>query len=275
MGASMSVENYINKQLFRPPKYDIASYYENVRPGSEDLTFISSTNGKRICTYRITSRLFKLQKDDKKECIIFSHGNASDVHDNRPFLKNISDTLFIDVIWYDYQGYGLSEGTSSEKTCYEDLDSVVQHAYDLGYETIYLMGQSLGTGIVIHHVSTHEWHAPIILLSPYKTIAKVVYDSSLVRPFDRFCSERKMKNVTCPVKIFHGLADDLIMPSHSERLFELTKNKQFQPTYIKGGSHCLHHHLDIKDLCDILAAPIKNTSKYQEKARSSEFTSCT
>src|SRR5258705_194298 len=77
-------------------------------------------------------------------------------------------------------------------------------------KNIILIGQSLGTGIVIDYVSKNKWDSPIILISPYKSIISVVCDSSIVKPIDKFQSLKKIKSITCPVKIFHGKEDKTI-----------------------------------------------------------------
>lgn len=37
------------------------------------------------------------------------------------WLKIMMETLKVNVMCYDYSGYGLSPGTPSEKNCYEDI----------------------------------------------------------------------------------------------------------------------------------------------------------
>lgn len=60
---------------------------------------------------------------------------------------------------YDYIGYGMSEGEPSEENCLKSLSLVVD--YYNNYKEL-LIGQSLGTGVVVDYVSTNEWTLPII-----------------------------------------------------------------------------------------------------------------
>ena len=63
------------------------------------------------------------------------------------------------VVAFDYQGYGLSEGEPSESACYQDLACVVDYvnrALLTPNRNIYLVGQSLGTGVVIDYVSKRD-----------------------------------------------------------------------------------------------------------------------
>lgn len=63
---------------------------------------------------------------DKKSTIIFSHGNACDLSGMYPFLIDISTYLKVDVVSYDYSGYGRSEGRPSEQEVYDDVEVVMK-----------------------------------------------------------------------------------------------------------------------------------------------------
>ena len=41
---------------------------------------------------------------------------------------------------------------------------------DIEPVNIILMAESLGTGVAIDYVANYDWYAPIILISPYKSI---------------------------------------------------------------------------------------------------------
>ena len=42
--------------------------------------------------------------------IIFSHGNATDIGQMRDFLLDLRKRLKVNIVAYDYSGYGLSSG---------------------------------------------------------------------------------------------------------------------------------------------------------------------
>lgn len=179
--------------------------------------------------------------EKSKKVLIFSHGNASDIYYMSDYLNNLANNLGIRIVCYDYPGYGLSHGYPSEENCYDALKSVVDE-YKKFYskKDIILVGQSLGTGVVTNYVSSNEWHSPVILISPYKSIPRVICDTSCAESSFRhntFSTIYKLDKIKCPVKIFHGKNDELINCSHSEYIFQNLPLKVFLPTYFDNVGH--------------------------------------
>jgi abhydrolase domain-containing protein 17 len=186
---------------------------------------------------------------------IFCHGNAIDILGMRPFLERLVTNLNINCVTFDYSGYGLSSGIPTEESCYQNIETVMNYVlYNLRIEMkdIILIGQSLGTGIVIDYAVKNNWTSPMILISPYKTIARTVYDSCVVSPIDKFKTVNKISSLKCPVKIFHGDADNVINISHGQSIFEQLPDKSLKPCWIKGAGHndILDHisHNDYKEV---------------------------
>ena len=233
--SSCSFENKLNSTIFQPPnRIDINQIFESIDCVQ---TIVRTQSGNMISTVIETP---SNHSDDTKKCIIFCHGNHSDNIQMINFVKWLSTELKICVIIFDYPGYGNSSGQPTEQSCYESMESVVKFVLndmDIMEKNIFLMGQSLGTGIVIDYVYKHNWNTPIILISPYKSICKIVYDSSLVNPIDKFKSLNKIKNINCPVKIFHGEIDTLINISHGKTLYKHLNNKLFEPSWLNGIGH--------------------------------------
>lgn len=171
--------------------------------------------------------------------IIFSHGNGCDIYTFYDYLKLLADNLKVCVVMYDYPEYGLSQGKLDEFTCYQCLEDVVSHY--LNYtQKILLIGQSLGTGIVINFISKNQWINPVILISPYKSIPKIITDYDWIEYMvckNKFASYLKISNTKCPIKIFHGKTDKLIAYTHSSELYDLMPNKKFKPTFYNNTGH--------------------------------------
>jgi pimeloyl-ACP methyl ester carboxylesterase len=174
----------------------------------------------------------------KDPIIIFSHGNATDIYHMYLFIRKISMELKKIVICWDYPSYGLSQGIPSEESCIDALDTVVNY-----YNTnkILLVGQSLGTGVVLSYCKKKSWSLPIILISPYKSIVQVpnenlcICESSFTK--HGFISHDKLSQLSCPIKIYHGKDDTLISISHSIQLYEMIQNKILEPTYFDNCGH--------------------------------------
>jgi fermentation-respiration switch protein FrsA (DUF1100 family) len=113
------------------------------------------------------------------------------------------------------------------------------------------MGQSLGTGVVIDYVSKNIfWENPVILISAYKSVSRVLYDNYLTTYiYGKFDNMSKIDNVRCPIKFFHGMLDTLIYPSHTADLYTRMRDKTYNPTYLGGVKHSdILYALDIKEI---------------------------
>jgi hypothetical protein len=147
--------------------------------------------------------------------LIFSHGNGCDILTFYPYLKYLADNLEIIVVSYDYPTYGLSQGDLNEFSCYQSLTEIISY-YSKNNKNILLVGQSLGTGIVIDYISKNYWTNPVILISPYKSIPKVITEFDFIENLickNKFDSYNKISNAICPIKIYHGKSDNIIIVS--------------------------------------------------------------
>ncbi len=189
----------------------------------------------------------------RKPFLVFAHGNACDLYSLMAHMRRLSEGLDVPVIAFDYPGYGESQGTPTEASTYRAISAVVDYAQaELGYHPsqIFLCGHSLGTGVVTHYAYLHRayWTTPIILISPFRSIVKVVSHgslfgawgsiASLATPLDRFQTETKLKDIKAPVKIYHGLEDTVISPDHSCKLLStLPPQLRLDPVWLPGIGH--------------------------------------
>ena len=255
----LSIDDSMNNLIFMPPSTPKTYFEQHMNKPNETLAFIESSNGHNICLMHLwpsSPNRWNKTSTDINKYIIYCHGNGADVTQIYYYLRKMCDYLKVGIIALDYQGYGLSEGNPSENGCYHDLENTIKYVQtqlDIRDENIFLFGRSLGTGVVIEYVSKYNWKTPIILVSPYKTISKVIVDTSCVnslkKPIDKFRSEDKMNSVDCPVKIFHGKRDKLINISHGETLYSLLKDKRLDPVWIDNADH--NDILDLINLRDV------------------------
>lgn len=232
-----SVKNTVEKILYSPPKYGDNNLMEAMSELSEKKhTTLHMMHD--ISTLMITPESFNQIK-----YIVFSHGNASDIYSMYGYCKLLSITHNATVICYDYPGYGITKGRPTEDTCYDALTKVISYMtkeMKIPSTNIILMGQSLGTGVVIDYIANHPWHSAVILISPYKSIPRVLCDSSIIDSSIanyRYASIDKINKITCPVKIFHGIDDQLIKIKHGSDLYSLLPNKKLKPVWLENTGH--------------------------------------
>jgi len=139
--------------------------------------------------------------EDNDYTILYSHGNAEDLITSQESYRYLSPSLFVNVLAYDYEGYGLSSGQSSEKATYDDIESAFrwltedENGPKIPSSKIILFGRSLGSGPTIHLASIQPNLAALILQSPLRTAIKTqLYHwvaNSILRGADIFNNEKK------------------------------------------------------------------------------------
>lgn len=173
---------------------------------------LSTLNGEKI-----SAKFFKNEK--AKFTILFSHGNAEDIFTSTPFFQELSEAGF-NVLAYDYRGYGMSEGTPSEKNSYEDIETAYNYLVNekqISPEKIIIHGRSLG-GAVSVDLASRKKCGGLIVESSFVSAFRVMTGISIF-PFDKFESIHKIGNVKCPILFIHGKNDSLISFWHGEKLF--------------------------------------------------------
>lgn len=227
------IESKINSFIFKAPKrHYLKNKSEKANNFEKYIETFNSNDGKIRLSFFVIHPHNMDKSQEKLPYILWSHGNASDLIDLYPTIKNFYSQLNrqIGIIVYDYEGYGSSSGTCRETNCYRDLKIMIDFCCNklkISRNCLFLLGESLGTGIVIDYVSRHpDWETPIILLAPYKTISRVLIDphwiysltNIVINSIDRFTSIDKIDKIKCPIIIYHGIKDTIINYRHSVEL---------------------------------------------------------
>lgn len=153
--------------------------------------------------------------------ILHCHGNAEDIGDLHEFLTEYHDEGF-QVYAFDYRGYGISDGQpGTEKAC-ADGEAALHHLVNdkgIPLNRIIIHGRSVGTGIAAHLAAKYKVGG-LILESAFITAFRVRTVIPMA-PFDKFRNDRRIREITCPVLVIHGLNDEVIPAWHGRKLFEL------------------------------------------------------
>lgn len=245
-----TIDEYMNNRIFMPP-FRVYNDYNELRTDFSKLYEIHIKQNNND-TKKIISYVHIKPTHNSNKYVIFSHANAVDVLGMYDYCKNMSKIYSCHVICYDYFGYGLSNGECTEQGCYDSLKYVVDDVCkrnNITSENIILVGHSLGTGVVVDFVLKQQnWKSPIVLISPYKSIARIVCDYMIVTPIDKFITHHKIGKITCPIKIFHGELDELISISHGKYLYKQLKNKSLEPVWIKCGHNDILNYVVYDDV---------------------------
>lgn len=200
-------------------------------------------------SYRDTADIIKLRTDDGKTIsaiylansnaaytVLYSHGNAEDIGQLQPYLKDYCRRGF-SILAYDYHGYGTSEGRPTSGNTYRDIEAAYRYLAETVHvpaNRIIAHGRSVGGGPTMELACRHELGG-VILESSFVTAFRVLTHVPLV-PFDKFRNIAKLDRINCPLLVMHGTNDRTIPFWHGERLFEKAKQPKMN-CWIENASH--------------------------------------
>ncbi|XP_030536782.1 alpha/beta hydrolase domain-containing protein 17B-like [Rhodamnia argentea] len=172
--------------------------------------------------------------------MLYSHGNAADLGQMMELFVELSKRLRVNIMGYDYSGYGQSTGKPTECNTYADIDAAykcLKEQYGVQDEKLILYGQSVGSGPTVDLASRVPNLRGVVLHSPILSGLRVLYPVKRTYWFDIYKNLDKIGVVNCPVFVIHGTADEVVDCSHGKQLSELCKIK-YEPLWISGGGHC-------------------------------------
>ncbi|BBN10905.1 abhydrolase domain-containing protein 17 [Marchantia polymorpha subsp. ruderalis] len=172
--------------------------------------------------------------------LLYSHGNAADLGQMYELFVELSAHLRVNVLGYDYSGYGASSGKPSEANTYSDIEAAfecLRRDYGTREEDVVLYGQSVGSGPTLDLATSLPGLRAVILHSPILSGLRVMYPVKRTYWCDIFKNIDKIGSVKCPVLVMHGTSDEVVDWSHGKTLWDLCE-KKYEPLWLKGGGHC-------------------------------------
>ncbi|GJZ53891.1 ABHD17C-like protein isoform X1 [Tanacetum coccineum] len=195
----------------------------------------------KVKTKKGTEIVLMFVKDPvAKMTVLYSHGNAADLGQMYELFCQLSVHLKVNLMGYDYSGYGQSSGKPSEQNTYADIEAAyrcLEETYGVKEEDVILYGQSVGSGPTLELASRLSRLRAVILHSPIMSGLRVMYPVKHTFWFDIYKNIDKIPLVRCPVLVIHGTADDVVDYSHGKQLYEHCVDK-YEPLWIEGGNHC-------------------------------------
>ena len=231
-------------------------------PGEIGLTqtrsfFLQHPNGCRIGVWHILPSKYSQDKGvsgsdfstrlaDGSTIILYLHGNTgSRAKDHRVELYQYLRNKGYHVVTFDYRGYGDSDCTASEAGLMQDGVLVWNWMRSFAPTAkVYLWGHSLGSGAATYLAEnlTAAGTEPtgLVLEAPFTSILDAAQNHPLAIPYwpimrilfrpyviDNFVekhdSAERLKNIHCPMLIFHG-RKDIIIPFHlGEEMYQIAR----------------------------------------------------
>ena len=115
-------------------------------PDNVEVLFLPVDDNRTICIFHIHSsseRYFCCSLVRYRAAIIYSHGNAADCGSMLPRCMQMSERLDLDIVLYDYEGYGYSVGQPSGDSIRTDIEIVYHYLLkQFDSRKIFLYGES-------------------------------------------------------------------------------------------------------------------------------------
>ncbi len=145
--------------------------------------------------------------------VLVVHGNAGNIGNRMPLARHLIESGF-GVLLLEYRGYAGNPGSPSESGLYSDADAAMTFLNKQGIKDkqVVVYGESLGTGVATK-VATQYSVCALVLQSPFTSLTSVAryhYPWILLRPWDKFDSLSRIKQINAPLLIVHGKDDTLV-----------------------------------------------------------------
>ena len=173
--------------------------------------------------------------------ILHSHANAVDLGGMQFIWRQLSAALRVNILGYDYSGYGESSGAPSIRNCLADCEACYDFLVGekgVPEEQIVLYGQSLGTGPTSELASRKPRVGGVVLHSPLASGVRVLSPNLRWWPIwcDIFPNFKLVEKIRAPTLIMHGDKDEVIDISHARLLHKNSANP-YPPLFAKGYTH--------------------------------------
>jgi fermentation-respiration switch protein FrsA (DUF1100 family) len=158
--------------------------------------------------------------------LLFFHGNAGNISHRGDSIK-IFHELGLNVLIFDYRGYGQSEGKPTEEGLYKDARAAwnyLTQTRGINDKNIILFGRSLG-GAVAAKLAAEVNAGGVILESTFSSARDMAHElfpilSYLVPVRFDFKTAEYIKQVNCPVLVVHSPDDEIIPYSLGRKVYD-------------------------------------------------------
>jgi len=192
-------------------------------PKSIDLDF----NDIRLITADgVNLSAWYIPATNARGALLFCHGNAGNISHRLDSIR-IFHELGLDVLIFDYRGYGQSEGSPSERGTYLDAQTAWDYLVKVRKKfphKIILFGRSLG-GAVATEMALRNNAGALIVESGFTSVPDLgtrYFPFFPVRLISRFeySTINKVDKIDVPKLFIHSQDDEIIPYRHGKALYE-------------------------------------------------------
>jgi pimeloyl-ACP methyl ester carboxylesterase len=173
--------------------------------------------------------------------ILIAYGNGSTATGSSHYADDIQKIASLDVFILEYPGYEDRPGSPTQNNLFQAATAAFRALPTNG--PVYLVGESLGSGVAAYLAGDHpDKVAGILLLSPFNRLAAVAQNHYPLLPVglllrDRFPSDQYLRHYHGKVGIVVDGKDTVVPEKFGRRLYNSYDGPKELWEYPEGG-HC-------------------------------------
>jgi len=230
----------LDNQLFNSTQLSSYQLSNAVIPDSARELVAMTSQGKKIYGVFVRSN-----GTHGNITVLYCHGNRDNLQyywDRVEFIYRMGFNVFI----FDYQGYGMSEGTTSESGLYSDGGvalSYIRSRPDVVAANVVLYGFSLGNVVSIDLAANVFTPKAIVAEAPFASSSTLVQSGTLLDIPSSYVMKgeydnaEKIKSVHAPLLIIHGENDKFVDIDKNSGVIFTNANEPKQFVRVPGADH--------------------------------------
>jgi len=174
--------------------------------------------------------------------IIVFHGNGGIAADRTYYLKYLGSLGYRTII-AEYPAYGGRKGEVGENSFVSDGQETVRLAAEKYAGPLYILGESLGCGIVAAVAAKTQIRIDgIILITPWDTLASIAAAKFPFLPVRFFLTDKydnigNLRSFKGKIVVVGAERDEVIPISHAEKLYGSLPQKMSRMWIMRGAGH--------------------------------------
>jgi len=196
-----------------------------LRPGDIGLDFedlkLPTADGERLGAWLVPAAAARTAP-----YVLFCHGNAGNLEHRLQHLRGFRE-IGVNVLMFDYRGYGTSTGRPDEEGTYADALAAWNYLTEerkVPPSAIALHGESLGGGVAVW-LAARVTPGALVVESSFTSLVDLGRRVLPFLPVGWLCRHRyeslgRIASLRCPVLIAHGRNDTMIPYEMAQRLFQ-------------------------------------------------------
>jgi hypothetical protein len=198
---------------------------------------LTASDGVRIHVWQVPPQ-------PGKPVVLYFHGNGGSLRYRVERFRRLIGAG-IGLVALEYRGYGGLAGSPSEQGLIRDAEAAYGYAAaQYPVQQIVVWGESLGSGVAVA-LAAEKPVGRVILEAPFTSALAIAESRYWYLPVrllmkDQFRSDQRIKKVTAPLLILHGVHDRVVPFGMGEQMFDLANKPKHIVRFLDGG----HEDLD-------------------------------